>query len=132
MSLLLVVISIYISLIDWKYHKIPNKSLLVSLALLGCLSLSTHSELHFRESFLLGTLCLIGYKFGLGAGDVKLIALLALFFFPRTPDRLIDLVGGFLTASVALLLIDRFRGRSFADSIALAPAICGAFIWCAR
>jgi Flp pilus assembly protein protease CpaA len=81
---------------------------------------------------LIALLALIGYKFGLGAGDVKLIALLSLFFFPRTPERLIDLVEGFVATSMALIILDRFRGRSFVDSIALAPAICAAFIWCAR
>ncbi len=131
MFLTLVLLSIYISCVDWKYHRITNKSLLIALAVFSCWSLATRSDLRFSQTFLIALLALIGYKFGLGAGDVKLIALLSLFFFPRTPERLIDLVEGFVATSMALIILDRFRGRSFVDSIALAPAICAAFIWCA-
>jgi len=75
---------------------------------------------------------LVGYRYGLGAGDVKLIALLSTFFLPNTSAGVVDLVGGFAVASLILISIHRLQGRSLADPIALAPAICAAFIWCAR
>ena len=132
MYLTLILLSAYISLFDWKHHRITNKSLLLSFVGLSAISLLTNSSLRIWASTILLLFCIVGYKYGLGAGDVKLIALLSLFFFPRTPERLIDLVEGFVATSMALIIIVRFRGRSFADSIALAPAICAAFIWCAR
>jgi len=130
--LTLIFISIYISRVDWKYHRISNKSLLLSFFGLGALSLLTNRDLRIAGSSILLLFSLVGYKFGLGAGDVKLIAVLSLFFLPNTSSRLIDLVGGFTVASLILIWIHRIRGRSLAEPIALAPAICAAFIWCAR
>ena len=71
-------------------------------------------------------------RFGLGAGDVKLAALLALFFLPLEVSRLSDFIEGFILGSVLLLIGHLISRRSLADPIALAPAICAAFIWCAR
>jgi Flp pilus assembly protein protease CpaA len=70
--------------------------------------------------------------FGLGAGDVKLAALLALFFLPLEISRWSDFIEGFILGGALLLIGHLISRRSFADPIALAPAICAAFIWCAR
>jgi Flp pilus assembly protein protease CpaA len=99
---------------------------------LSAVSRLVDSELHIVDSLVLLLIFLVGYKYGLGAGDVKLIALLSIFFLPNTSAGLIDLVAGFAVASLILISIHRLQGRLLADPIALAPAICAAFIWCAR
>jgi Flp pilus assembly protein protease CpaA len=131
-QLTLFLLSTYISLFDWKYHRITNSSLLISFVVLTSVSRFTDSELHIMGSMFILLIALIGYKYGLGAGDVKLIALLSTFFLPNTSAGLVDLVGGFAVASLILISIHRLQGRSLADPIALAPAISAAFIWCAR
>ena len=132
MHLTLVLLSTYISLFDWKYHRISNNCLLISFVVLTAVGRITDSELHIVGSMIVLLICLVGYKFGLGAGDVKLIMLHSTFFLPNTSAGLVDLVGGFAVASLILISIHRLKGRSLADPIALAPAICAAFIWCAR
>ena len=132
MHLTLVLLSTYISLFDWKYHRISNNCLLISFVVLTAVGRITDSELHIVGSMIVLLTCLVSYKFGLGAGDVKLIVLLSTFFLPNTSAGLVDLVGGFAVASLILISLHRFKGRSLADPIALAPAICAAFIWCAR
>lgn len=132
MHLTLVLLSTYISLFDWKYHRISNNCLLISFVVLTAVGRITDSELHIVGSMIVLLICLVGYKFGLGAGDVKLIVLLSTFFLPNTSAGLVDLVGGFAVASLILISLHRLKGRSLADPIALAPAICAAFIWCAR
>ena len=132
MQLTLYLLSTYISIFDWKYHRITNSSLLISVVVLTAVSRLTDSEVHIVGSTLILLISLVGYKYGLGAGDVKLIALLSNFFLPNTSAGLIDLVAGFTMASIFLTAMHRSQGRSLADPIALAPAICAAFIWCAR
>ena len=132
MYLTLILLSAYISLFDWKYHRITNKSLLLSFVGLSALSLLTNSSLRIWASTILLLFCLVAYKYGLGAGDVKLIALLSIFFLPNTSARLADLFGAFSVVSLISIWIHRFQGGTLADPIALAPAICAAFIWCAR
>ena len=83
------------------------------------------------------TIGTFGYRFGLGAGDVKLIALLSLFFAPTSSAGALDLLRGFTAAAMASLFAVRLQdrlihGRLAQKSIALGPAICAAFIWCAR
>ena len=124
--------SIYISLFDWKYHRITNKSLLISLVGFSALNHLTDGDLRFMGSWILLLFCMVAYKFGLGAGDVKLIALLSIFFLPNTSARLADLVGAFSVVALISISIHRLQGRSLAEPMALAPAICAAFIWCAR
>ena len=132
MQLTLFLLSTYISLFDWKYHRITNNCLLISFVVLTAVSRLTDSELHILGSMFVLLISLVGYKYGLGAGDVKLIALLSTFFLPNTSAGLVDLVGGFAVASLILISLHRLKGRSLGDPIALAPAICAAFIWCAR
>ena len=132
MHLTLVLLSTYISLFDWKYHRISNNCLLISFVVLTAVGRITDSELHIVGSMIVLLISLVGYKYGLGAGDVKLIVLLSTFFLPNTSAGLVDLVGGFAVASLILISLHRLKGRSLGDPIALAPAICAAFIWCAR
>ena len=132
MQLTLCLLSTYISLFDWKFHRISNNCLLISFVVLTAVGRITDSELHIVGSMIVLLICLVGYKFGVGAGDVKLIVLLSTFFLPNTSAGLVDLVGGFAVASLILISLHRLKGRSLGDPIALAPAICAAFIWCAR
>ena len=132
MYLTLILVSIYISLVDWQFHRIANKSLLLSFIGFGVMSLVTSNDLHIMGTVASLLFSLVGYRNGLGAGDVKLIALLSLFFLPNTYAGLIDLLGGFTLAALISILFHRVQGKSLADSIALAPSICAAFIWCAR
>ena len=132
MHLTLVLLSTYISLFDWKNHRITNNCLLISFVVLTAVGRITDSELHIVGTMFVLLISLVGYKYGLGAGDVKLIVLLSTFFLPSPSARLVDLVAAFTVASLILIAMHRFQGRSLADPIALAPAICAAFIWCAR
>jgi Flp pilus assembly protein protease CpaA len=90
------------------------------------------SDLNLISASLVFLFSIICYRFGLGAGDVKLAALLSLFFLPNTLSAFSDALTGFLVTSSLSILVHLIFGRKLADSIALAPAICGAFIWCAR
>jgi Flp pilus assembly protein protease CpaA len=74
----------------------------------------------------------VGFCFGLGAGDVKLFFLLSLFFLPLEISMWTDWIHSFIWI-VALMVVGQLINRkSLADPIPLAPAICAAFIWCAR
>jgi PTH1 family peptidyl-tRNA hydrolase len=80
----------------------------------------------------LGTDAVPRLRIGIGAGDIKLLSVLAFFFAPLTWDLASRFLLSFTLISATLLIIALVRSRSFAGSIALAPAICGAVIWCAR
>lgn len=132
MVLALFLISLNISYLDWRYHRIPNQLLLVSLALLSVVATSTNAHINLLGSFAVFSCALVCYKFGLGAGDVKLITLLSLFFLPSEYLGLLELISAFSILSLISIINARLRGGSLTDCIPLAPAICGAFIWCAR
>ena len=132
MFIALIFSSIYLSLFDLKYHRISNKALGSLFFLFLALSFSENSPLQIVNGLLLFIFLLLGYRFGLGAGDVKLTLLLSIFFLPTTFSGVNQLITGFVAVSASLIAINRIRGRSLSDSMAMAPAICAAFIWCAR
>ena len=67
----------------------------------------------------------------IGGGDIKLFAVLSLFFLPISLDSLFEFVSVFSIIAALLIVFTLLKERTLQSSIALAPAICGAFIWCA-
>lgn len=137
MLIALAISSLYISWIDWQKHRIANRSLAWLLVVFSSLSFLSHSQIYPKSAVFALTLGAIAYRLGLGAGDVKLISLLSLFFAPTSYMDFLDLLFGFTAVALASLLAiclqDRLvHGRLLHSSIALGPAICAAFIWCAR
>ena len=132
MYLALIIFSTWFSYVDLRYHCITNRALALLSVVLSCLLIVERSELFVFSAVLVSIFSIICYRFGLGAGDVKLVALLALFFLPSTLSAFSDALRGFLAISSLSVLVHLIFGRKLTDSIALAPAICAAFIWCAR
>lgn len=132
MFVALVLISIYISLVDLRTHRISNRILLFTFLFLFFLSLIIQTTI-FPVTALAALIIspLILYA-RIGAGDIKLLTVLVFFFIPLTLDMASDFLLSFTLIATALLIIQLIRFHSFAGSIALAPAICGAVIWCAR
>jgi Flp pilus assembly protein protease CpaA len=129
---LLLLSSIYISIVDIKTHKVRNQTLILVVAVFAVTTFFGQGPVHLASSIIIFLLGLIAMCFGLGAGDVKLAALLALFFLPLEMSRWSDFIQGFFLAGALHLIGHLVSRRSLADPIALAPAICAAFIWCAR
>ena len=132
MYALLLISSLYISVVDIAIHKIRNRTLAIIGAVFAAITLVGNGEIYLVSGlamFLIGT---FGLAFGLGAGDVKLATLLALFFLPLEISKWSDLCNGFIVAGAVLLISHLILRKSLADPIALAPALCAAFIWCAR
>jgi Flp pilus assembly protein protease CpaA len=129
---LLLISSFYISIVDITTHKVRNRTLIFTASIFAATTFVTKGQIHLASSLAIFSLGLVAMYFGLGAGDVKLAALLALFFLPLEISRWSDFIQGFILGGVLLLIGHLILRRSFADPIALAPAICAAFIWCAR
>jgi Flp pilus assembly protein protease CpaA len=124
--------SLYISVVDLAIHKIRNRT----LAIIGT-GFATATVVGDRDIYLVSSLAIfligiLGLAFGLGAGDVKLATLLALFFLPLDISKWSALCSGFIVAGAVLLISHLILKKSLAEPIALAPALCAAFIWCAR
>ena len=132
MYALLLISSLYISIVDITTHKIRNQTLIFTAAVFITTTFLEEGQIHLASSLAIFSLGFIAMYFGLGAGDVKLAALLALFFLPLEVSRWSDFIQGFILGGVLLLIGHLISRRSLADPIALAPAICAAFIWCAR
>ena len=132
MFVVLVLFSLYISFVDTRNHRISNRVLLVAFISLFALSFATQSDLHPLTGISVLLLAPLILKLGVGAGDIKLLSVLAFFFIPLTWNMTSEFLLSFTLISAALLLIALVRSHSFSGSIALAPAICGAVIWCAR
>ena len=131
MYLALIGFSIYISYIDLKIHKIRNRTLLFAFSTLSALSTFQGQIFHLRIVLLILLISPIFLKLGVGAGDIKLSAVFAVFFAPTSLRMALDFTYVFSAIAAFLTLISAFKERSIQSSIALAPAICGAFIWCA-
>lgn len=128
----LLIFSVYISFVDIKGHLITNKSLKYLFLLLMPFSALTGSDLHPVAAMVTLVVGVVTYRFGLGAGDVKLTVLLSLFFAPTTYEKYLDALIAFSIISIGLAAVNFCRTRLTTGSIALGPAICVAFIWCAR
>ncbi len=132
MFVALILFSLYISFVDVRHHRISNRVLLITFLSLLALSVITETGVHPLTGFsvLLFTPLILLAR--IGAGDIKLLTVLALFFIPLTWDMASDFLLSFTLISATLLIIRVAKSQSFTGSIALAPAICGAVIWCAR
>ena len=128
----LAIFSIYISAKDLKSHRISNRSLFLGASFFLILTIVQGGGLHWISALLTLALAPITIAAKVGAGDIKLASLLALFFLPPTIETLVDFSLSFTILSSALVALTIAKERSLRKSIALAPAICGAVIWCAR
>jgi Flp pilus assembly protein protease CpaA len=129
---LLIISSLYISLVDFAIHKIRNRTLAFIGTGFAAFTLLSSGEIYLVSALAIFSIGLLAFFFGLGAGDVKLATLLALFFLPLEISKWSDLCNGFIVAGAVLLISHLILKKSLADPIALAPALCAAFIWCAR
>ncbi len=132
MFVLLLISSVYISIVDLANHKISNRTLIIVGIGFSVITAIVNGQLYLFSALATFFLGLLAASFGLGAGDVKLATLLALFFLPLEISKWSELCIGFLIMGVLLLLSHLISRKSMAEPIALAPAICAAFIWCAR
>jgi Flp pilus assembly protein protease CpaA len=86
----------------------------------------------YPQSALLALLCSpLALKFKIGAGDIKLFATLSAFFLPLTINTIVEFLSAFSAIAALLVVVSIIKARTLQSSIALAPALCGAFIWCA-
>jgi len=132
MYLALLGISFYISWIDIKSHRISNKSLAFASFLFLILALIESAPMHSYSVLVFLALTPIFLFFKVGAGDLKLLILLSFYFLPFTFTTYLEFISGFSVISACLALLTGLKMRSLRSNIALAPAICGAVIWCAR
>ena len=132
MFLSLLIFSTYISIIDWQRQKISNRSLLFGLITFLGLSQFADRDLHLVSLLLCILVSPLLLMARVGAGDVKLLGLLAIFFLPNTLITLVNFLSAISIISSCLTLSTLLRRRTLATSIAFGPAICGAVIWCAR
>lgn len=132
MYALLLISSLYISLADFATHTIRNRTLAIIGTGFATATLVGNGEIYLVSALAIFLIGILGFAFGLGAGDVKLATLFALFFLPLEISKWSDLCNAFIVAGVVLLIIHLISKKSLADPIALAPALCAAFIWCAR
>ena len=128
----LIGISIYISIMDIKFHRISNRSLVFATFVLLVLEILQDVSLNPMSALVAAVISPILLQVGVGAGDLKLFILLAYFFLPCTLSNWVKFLSAFIVISVVLILITALKERTLQSSIALAPAICGAVIWCAR
>jgi len=129
--LALIAISLYISFIDLNSHKISNKSILLAFIFFILLTLFQSAPIYPATALLTLLSSPLILRFKIGAGDIKLFAVLSLFFLPISFDSLFEFISVFSIIAALLIVITLFKERTLQSSIALAPAICGAFIWCA-
>ena len=124
--------SIYISLVDVMRHRITNRSLLIGAIAFALLAIFEERTLYWSSSLLTLALAPVALSAKIGAGDIKLTSLLALYFLPLEHSILVQALICFVVISSAFLIFNIAKENSLKSSIALAPAICGAVIWCAR
>jgi Flp pilus assembly protein protease CpaA len=132
MLVALVGFSIYTSLMDLKHHRISNRSLLLGAVTFSLLSLVQDRSFFWSSTLITLVFAPMVLKAGVGAGDIKLTIILSIFFLPSNLSTLLHFLSSFVVISSALLIFSFAKEKSLKSSIALAPAICGAVIWCAR
>lgn len=131
MYIALIFFSIYISYIDLKIHKIQNKAVLLALIFFASLTLLEGGSFYPQSAFLALLTSPLFLKVKIGAGDIKLFATLSAFFLPFSFNAVVEFTTVFSAIAAFFMVITILKQRSLQSSIALAPAICGAFIWCA-
>ena len=122
--LLVALMMSYISIADYRTHRISNSSV-ISLALL--LFNSGSGDVRFLWSLLFLCVAFILVTFlEIGGGDIKLIA--TLVAFGQAEITLTSYLWGALWCTVLFVLIHRLSTNQWSGSIALAPAICVPFL----
>ena len=132
MNLTLIIFSIFISYIDLKSHRIPNKIILIALIVFSVLTLLLRGSFYPENAILTLVFSPLLLKLRIGAGDIKLFAMLSAFFLPLSLATAVEFSAAFSIIAALLMVRTVFKQRTLHSNIALAPAICGAFIWCAR
>ena len=129
--MLLVVISIlaWISLLDLRTHRIPNRDVaILAIASIVAIKLEIYSlRDHLRISaIVLMILIALSFFCGLGMGDVKLVGVLTMFVLaPEAATYMTFLAVVAITASMHAIILSRGKLRKSLQ-IPLAPAIfCG-------
>lgn len=113
-----------ITIFDLITHRIPN---LLLLLLFIAVPLSGQLSVHLLYGFVVCTLAIYAHLFfGLGAGDVKLVSLIALFLTPR--NQIINYWFFVSLIGLVLIAIHFALSRTIKGNIALAPALCGAVL----
>jgi len=119
-SLVLLLIASY----DYLRHRIPNLFLIL---LVLSISLSGNFSLELTYGIAVSALAIFGYwRFGLGAGDVKLLFVIALFLTPA--EQIVEYWLFFSIMATGLILLKWISVQSLKGNIALAPALCGAVL----
>jgi Flp pilus assembly protein protease CpaA len=132
MQVALILLSTYVSGVDLMKHRIPNRALIAGVMVFTVMSRLVSSPLHLQSALICVAVTPIAMKLKIGAGDSKLLILLALFFLPSRLVTLLDFLGAFSLIALVLIVSTAFLARSLRTNIPLAPAICGAVIWCTR
>lgn len=123
------VLLLFISAIDIRTHRIPNKVLVVLLvyAVIYLIFENVLRDGVFRAivvAIFLGILNVLA-KSAIGMGDIKLIVVLALFM---STIQLINASIALIALSAAVALISILAGKGLATHIAFAPVIALSFI----
>lgn len=117
-------ILLVIAVVDQRLHRIHNFSIAI-LALNGWFI--NHEDFHIVPAgATLAAALFARYFFSLGAGDIKLIVILTIFYIE--PTNLYRYWSFFYLITVLLIGVHLFQRRTFAGDIALAPALCGALL----
>ena len=113
-----------IAIFDLITHRIPN---LLLLLLLIAVPLSGELSVNVLYGFVVCTLAICAYLFfGLGAGDVKLVSLIAFFLTPR--NQILKYWFFLSMIGLVLIAIHFALSQTIKGNIALAPAFCGAVL----
>lgn len=132
MFVALIILSLYFSFVDVCHHRISNRALLITFVSLLSSSILTQTGVYPLTSLAVLLFTPLILWAGIGAGDIKLLTVLSFFYIPISWNMASDFLLSFTLIAATLLIIQLARFHSFVGSIALAPAICGAVIWCAR
>jgi Flp pilus assembly protein protease CpaA len=115
---------IAISIIDIFSHRIPNRLLLILVALALHENSVTFNLLGGFWAIFLGAVGLFFTE--IGAGDIKLFFILALLVVPD--GQMLRYLSGISIATLLLITVHYVVERSFSGRIAFAPALCGAVL----
>ena len=129
MQLMVLPILAWIALVDMRTHLIPNRAIVI-LGIASLITTDVRSFIfcdHFYTAMIvLSVAVFLSIFCGLGMGDVKLLAVLAIFVLPAQADTyMIFLLTVAVTASPHAIFLSRGDIRKYLQ-IPLAPAIfCG-------
>jgi prepilin peptidase CpaA len=113
-----------IAFYDYLRHRIPN--LFLILLVLSIL-IGGNISVELTYGIAVSALAIFGYlRFGLGAGDVKLLFIISIFLTPV--DQIAEYWSLFSIMATGLILLKWISAQSLKGNIALAPALCGAVL----